>query len=163
MKMRSFYAPAGRLGIAALLAALAVLPAVPVFASEESDVVAKIHQFIDGFNRGDAKTALAACAPSASIIDEFPPHEWEGANACAHWADAYTAEAKKDGVTDGIVTLGEPWYVSVSGSRGYAVVPAKYSYKQHGKPVTEQNSIFTVALKKTSAGWLITGWAWSKH
>jgi hypothetical protein len=61
------------------------------------------------------------------------------------------------------VTLGEPWYLSVTGERAYAVVPAKYAYKEHGKSVTEQNSIFTVALKKTSAGWLITGWAWSKH
>ena len=129
----------------------------------KSDVVAKIHQFIDGFNRGDAKTALAACAPSASIIDEFPPHEWEGADACAEWANAYAADAKRNGITDGIVTLGEPWYLSVTGARAYAVVPATYAYKEHGKPVTEQNSIFTVALKKTSAGWLITGWAWSKH
>jgi len=147
----------------AAFAALAILSCLPVYASEQSDVVAKIHQFIDGLNRGDAKTALAACAPSASIIDEFPPHEWEGPNACADWANAYSADAKRNDITNGIVTLGEPWYVSVTGSRAYAVVPAKYAYKEHGKPVNEQNSIFTVALRKTSGGWLITGWAWSKH
>jgi hypothetical protein len=151
-----------RLSVAAL-AALAAFTSLPAFASEQSDVVAKIHQFIDGFNRGDAKTALAACAPSASIIDEFPPHEWEGDHACADWANAYAADAKRAGITDGIVRLGEPWYLSVTGARAYAVVPAKYAFKEHGKPVTEQNSIFTVALKKTSTGWLITGWAWSKH
>ena len=147
----------------AAFAALAALASLPASASEQSDVIAKIHQFIDGFNRGDAKTALAACAPSASIIDEFPPHEWEGANACAEWANAYAADAKRNGITDGIVSLGEPWYLSVTGGRAYAVLPAKYTYKEHGKSVTEQNSVFTVALKKTSTGWLITGWAWSKH
>lgn len=149
--------------IIALATAMALLTPAPLPASEQSDVLAKIHQFIDGFNRGDAKTALAACAPSASIIDEFPPHEWDGANACAQWADAYSADAKKNGITGGVVALGEPWYLSVEGSRAYAVVPATYSYKRRGQPFVEQHSVFTASLKKTSQGWFITGWAWSKH
>jgi hypothetical protein len=144
------------------IALASVVPAGAI-ASPQTDVMATIHQFIDGFNRGDAKTALAACATQASIIDEFPPHEWEGAGACADWAAAYGAQAKRLGVTDGIVTLGAPWYLSVEGNRAYAVVPATYTYKLQGKPVAEHGSIFTVALRKSAAGWRITGWAWSKH
>ncbi|MGA8576824.1 MAG: nuclear transport factor 2 family protein [Candidatus Cybelea sp.] len=132
-------------------------------ATQQSAVMATVHQFIDGLNRGDSKTALAACATQASIIDEFPPHEWHGPAACADWAAAYAAEAKKDGITDGIVTLGQPWYLAVTGDRAYVVVPATYAYEEHGKPVTERDSIFTVALRKSSMGWRITGWAWSKH
>lgn len=135
----------------------------PAPASSASDVMATVHQFVDGFNRGDTKTGLAACASPASVIDEFPPHEWQGPAACANWANAYAADAKKNGVTDGIVTLGTPWHVDVTGDRAYVVVPATYTYKQSGKPVAEHGSIFTVALRKTAAGWRITGWAWARH
>jgi SnoaL-like domain len=132
-------------------------------ASPQSDVVAVAHQFIDGFNKGDVKSALAACAPSASIIDEFPPHQWTGAGACATWAGAYDADAKKNGITDGIVTLQTPWHVEVDGESAYAVIPANYTYKQNGKVVTETGSVLTVAFQKLPAGWRITGWAWARH
>jgi hypothetical protein len=146
---------------------LFVLSAPPVAAqtagTQEASVMATVHQFVDGFNKGDAKSALAACATQASIIDEFPPHEWMGPTACDQWAADYAANAKREGITDGIVTLGKPWHVSVTGNRAYVVVPATYSYKERGKTVTERDSIFTVTLLKFAAGWRITGWAWSKH
>jgi hypothetical protein len=135
----------------------------PAFASQGSAVMATVRQFVDGFNRGDAKAELATCDAQASIIDDFGPHEWQGPTACADWAAAYAADAQKEGTTDGIVTLGKPWYVSVTGSRAYVVLPATFSWKDHGKPVTEGNSVFTVALRRSSAGWRITGWAWSKR
>jgi ketosteroid isomerase-like protein len=132
-------------------------------ASDQSAVMASVHQFIDAFNTGDTKTALTACASPVSIIDDFAPHAWEGPTACADWANAYNADAKKNGITDGIVTLGAPWHVDVTGDRAYVVVPTTYTYKQNGKPLTESGSIFTVALKKVAAGWRITGWAWARH
>lgn len=132
-------------------------------ATEQTAMMASVRQFVDGFNKGDTKSALAACASPASIIDEFPPHEWHGPTACADWATAYDANAKKNGISDGIVTLGTPWHVDVAGDRGYVVVPVKYAYEQNGKPVAEVGSVFTVALRKVAARWLITGWAWARH
>ena len=93
-------------------------------ASAQSDVMATVNQFVDGFNKGDVKSALAACAPSAVIIDDFSPHEWSGAGACATWVAAYGADADKQGITGGIVTLATPWRVDVTGERAYAVIPA---------------------------------------
>ena len=135
----------------------------PAFASDTAGVMAAVHQFVDGFNKGDAATALAACAPEASIVDEFPPHEWHGRGACSQWANAYDANAKREGITDGLVTLAAPRHVDVSADRAYVVVPADYTYKQHGKPVKETGSIFTVALRKIASHWRITGWAWAKN
>ena len=132
-------------------------------ASEATAVMATVHQFVDGFNRGDVKMGAAACASPVSIIDEFPPHEWQGPDACVDWSNAYNANAERNGITDGFVTLGTPWHVDVTGQRAYAVVPSRYAYKQRGKLVVEPDSVFTLALEKTSAGWRITGWAWSKH
>jgi len=143
----------------ALAIAMAAGPAV---ASEKADVTVPVHPFIDGFNKGDAKTALAACAAPASIVDEFPPYAWQGPAACSDWANAFAANSKKSGISSEFVTLGKPSHVDVAGDRAYVVVPATYTYKQHGKMVTESGSMFTVALKKFEA-WRIVGWAWTKH
>ena len=153
-----------RLAVLAMTASIALVQAPrPAVASDQAAVMASVHQFVDGFNKGDTKSGLAACASPASIVDEFPPHEWQGPTACADWAKAYDANAKAENITDGFVTLGTPWHVDVTGDRAYVVVPVGYTYKQNGKPVAESGSVFTVALKKAAAGWRITGWAWARH
>jgi hypothetical protein len=68
-----------------------------------------------------------------SILDEFPPHEWHGATACADWVEGVGCYDEKNGITRGNATLGTPWTVDVSGDRAYFVAPATYTYKQHGK------------------------------
>jgi ketosteroid isomerase-like protein len=129
-------------------------------ASDKTDVMATVNQFMDGFNKGDTKTALAACAAQTSIIDEFPPYAWQ---ACSDWANDFDADSKKNGITNGVVKLGKPKHLDVTGDRAYVVLPADYNFKKNGKPAAETGSTFTVALQKVAAGWRITGWTWSKH
>jgi len=144
--------------------AVAVLAAGMTAASDEkTDVMVPVHQFVNGFNKGDTKTAVAACAEQTSIIDEFPPHEWHGVGACSNWANDFDADAKKNGITDGKVTLGNPRHIDITADRAYVVVPASYTFKQKGKLVKETGSTLTVALQKGEAGWRITAWAWSKN
>jgi hypothetical protein len=133
----------------------------PALSPAATQALATVHRFIDAFNHRDTKSALATCAPRASIIDDIPPHEWQGSNACADWARDLAASDKASGVTGGNVTLSDPWRVEVNGTSAYVVLPASYSYKVHGKPVTESGSIFTVALQRLGGTWRITGWAWS--
>jgi len=152
-----------RVAILTLVGFILVFAAGTAAASAHADVMAPVHQFIDSFNKGDAKTALAVCASPAVIIDDFPPHVWNGPTACADWSNAYDANAKESGITNGIVTLGTPWHIDITGDRAYVVVPVSYTYKQNGKPVMESGSVFTVALKKLHAGWRIAGWTWAKH
>jgi ketosteroid isomerase-like protein len=144
-----------------IAAALGIFAAGPAIATEQTDVMVPVHQFIDGFNKGDADSALAACAEQTSIIDEFPPHEWHGAGACAKWAGDYEANAKKEGISDGVVTLGKPRHVDVTGDRAYVVVPANYTFKQKGKVKKETNAVMALSLQKTAAGWRLTGWSWA--
>ena len=144
------------LGAFALAAAFSVWATAPAFAAL-TDPVAAAQQFIDGFNKGDTKAGLAACADQTGIIDEFPPHEWM---SCAAWADAFDANAKQNGITDTFVTLDKPAHVNVTGSVAYTVFPATYRWKQHGKSMSE-NSLWTVILKKSAGGWHITAWSWN--
>ncbi len=130
-------------------------------ASVPSGPMAAVHRFIDRLNNGAQNTARA-CANPSSIVDEFPPHEWQGPTACADWLRDFEVNSKREGITDEVVTLGKPRHVDVTNDRAYVVVPAAYAYKQHGKAITENGSILTVALREYAGVWRITGWAWAK-
>ena len=150
--------------IALVVAVLAVgFAAASATASDKTDVMATVKQFVDSFNKGDSKTAAAACTEDVSIIDEFPPYAWMGAGSFTKWMSDYDADAKKNGITEGGVTLGEARHVDVAGARAYVVIPADYAYKQNGEPIKQSGSIMTLALQKGEAGWRIVAWSWARH
>ena len=131
-------------------------------ATNTSGVTAAINHAVAEFNQGNMKGWVAACASSAAIIDDFPPHTWQGPNACGDWASAFTANMKQNGITGGMVTLGTAWHVTVTGAHAYAVYPATYTYKQHGKSMKDSGT-FALVLQQTSGGWLIAAWSWAAH
>ena len=133
-----------------------------VAASDELDVIRKVREFFDSFNKGELKSALEICATQSAIIDEFPPYVWQGATGCADWAKDFDAYATRKGITDAKVTLGRA-HIEVAENRAYVVVPAQFAFKQKGKRLTESGSILTVTLQNDVNGWRITGWAWAKR
>lgn len=149
-----------RLAIVVLAAFVLSAPAV---ADDDKEVMATVNRFVDGFNNGDTGAAAAACADETSILDEFPPHEWHGSGACLKWMSDYDLDAKRNGIVDGVVTLGTPKHLDVTGDRAYVVVPSNYAFKMKGKPVKETGSMVTFALRKGESGWRITGWSWAKN
>jgi len=149
------------ISLAVVLASLA--PAQTGGAPESAAVMAVVNGFVDAFNKGDTRAAASVCAAQTSIIDEFPPHEWHGAGACAKWMNDYDFDAKKNGITGGLVTLGKARHVDVANGLAYVVVPTDYVYQMHGKPVKESGSTLTVALRKQAGSWRIAGWSWSKN
>jgi len=148
-----------------LLMVLAVGVLVPrqTPSPDKTAVMVPIRQFVDAFNKGEVKKALAACADQTDIIDEFPPHVWHGAGACGQWANDYDADAKKNAVTDGLVTLHAPKHIDITADRAYVVVPADYTFKKDGKSVREIGSLLTVVLQKGPSGWRMTAWSWTKR
>jgi ketosteroid isomerase-like protein len=136
--------------------------AAPALASDTADIQALADKYDTDINKGDMNGANALCADHAVVIDDFAPHVWTSARACADWADGLASFEKKNGITDDKVTMGKPWHVSVTGDRGYAVFPTHYSYKLNGKPVLE-GGVWTMSFQKLASGWRITGWAWAQH
>lgn len=126
--------------------------------SDSAAVVAVVHQFVDGFNKGSVATELATCTPTAAIIDDFAPYVWR---SCADWAQAYDAWATQNNVTKGTVTLGKPREAYVTGNVAYVVNPADYAYTQRGKTVSMPGCTWTVVLKKSAGRWRISGWTWA--
>jgi ketosteroid isomerase-like protein len=148
---------------AAILAAAAPLAANAAMSADQTKAFAAVQRYDAAFNKGDSKTIVGMCAPGAIIIDDFAPYGWQGPNACGAWLAALGADDKKNGIADGIVTLRKPWHVDVTGARAYVVVPVTYTYRQHGKPVTEDGSVWTLVLQKQGTDWRVAGWSWAQH
>ena len=144
-----------------LVFALVISPR-SALADDKADVVAAVNRFLDNLDDATLEKAIAVCDSPVSIIDEFPPHLWQGPNACADWYKAYNAYNERNAITDTDAKLGTPLTVDVNEDRAYFVAPFTYTYKQHGKS-TKETASFAVALRRTQAGWRITGWAYSKQ
>ena len=142
---------------------LLLVPTVPAsFASDKTDVVDTVKRYLDSLDPAKIQDALAMCDSEVSILDEFSPYEWHGPTACADWWKAEQVYNEQSGITDEDAPLGAPQTVDVNGDRAYFVAPMTYTYKKHGKPVKETGA-FAVSLHRTSTGWKITGWAYSKQ
>lgn len=148
--------------ILALLAA-AWISVGSAFAYDAAEVTARIKEFVDAFNKGDVQATAALCADETIIIDEFPPHVWSGAGACAKWLHDYDLDARKNGITDGVVTVRRIQHLDVTGDVAYAVAISNYAYNLKGKSMKETEVPFTLVLKKGTGGWRIIGWAWPKN
>ena len=145
------------------LVVLVAMAAIPTAVRAQADVVKPAREFMDTFNKGDTKGAVAACADAVAIVDEFAPFVWQGTGACATWMKDYDADASRRGITDGVVTLGAPLHVDVDGARAYVVIPSTYAFKLKGKAIKETGSLFTFAMLKGPSGWRIVGWSWAKN
>ncbi|HEY0105657.1 MAG TPA: nuclear transport factor 2 family protein [Rhizomicrobium sp.] len=141
-----------------VLAALAF--AAPALASDKSDIATAVNAYNDTLNRNDLPGAAAFYAPAPSIIDEFAPHLWSGAQAFSQWGADYGVYAAANKMTDPFMVIAKPAHVVVSGDRGYAVFPANFKFKRAGKPAHELG-ILTFAMVKFGGAWKIAGWAWS--
>jgi SnoaL-like domain len=130
-------------------------------ASDQTAVMSVVRQYVDGFNKANLKEMTSTCEPSASLIDDFAPHLWTGANACANWFKDFTAWAKANRYTHNTVILSKPWQLMVDGNYAYVVVPVKYTWLQVGKPGQLSGSVYTLVLDRAKTGWLIAGWTWA--
>jgi len=143
--------------VRAAACALPMFAAGPASATDATDVATTINKWIADFNKGDMKTFVAACAPHASVIDDFAPYAWP---TCADWINGYEALGKSIQATGGTLAIGKASHAEVTRDHAYMVFPATFSDTEKGKPVVEKGT-WTMTLQKTSAGWVFTGSAWA--
>ena len=145
----------------ASVAVLAAASAAPAVASDKTDVMDEIHKAVADFNKGDMAAWVGSCAAQSSVIDEFAPYTWQGATACADWAKDFEAGNLKNGDSGGVVSITKVRHVEVTGDRAYAVLTARFDYKEKGKKKSESGASWTLGLQKTADGWRIASWAWA--
>jgi SnoaL-like protein len=127
-----------------------------------NEPIAAVRQYLDGFNKGDARVMAASFANTGSILDGMAPHVWQGPTAAQDWYRDVLIEGKQHGASGYSVTVGEPLHNNVTGDRAYIVLPATMKFKLGDKQITQSGAIFTVALRKLAEGWRIAAWAWAK-
>jgi hypothetical protein len=129
---------------------------------DATDPMAAVRLYLDCFNRGDSAAMAAICAVPMSILDGMPPHVWHGPTASQDWYRDVLITDEREGASDYLVALGEPWHVNVTGDHAYVAVPATMAFTVRGKRVKQSGSVFTVAVHKLATGWRLTAWAWAK-
>jgi hypothetical protein len=130
-------------------------------AAPEAELLAPVHQFVDSFNKGDAAGAEAAnVSTGIAIVDEVPPHLWQGAGAFKAWSGDLDKHDKAAGMTEQQVTLGKVHLAESNADTAYIALDAVYSYKQNGAAMREPAQM-TFALRKVAGGWKIAAWTWT--
>jgi len=61
--------------------------------------LAAVHQYIDGFNKGDAQLMAATFAVPGSILDGMAPHVWQGPTATQDWYRDVLVEGEQHGAS----------------------------------------------------------------
>ena len=147
-----------------ILAAVVVLAfAVPSGAQPtNAELTAPIQKFINSFNKGDAAGAASThvSGPELTIVDEVAPFVWRGPKAFQSWSADLDSDAKKNGITEPMVTLGAVTRTESSGDSAYVVVPAVFTFKLKGAAMRESAQM-TFVLKKAAGNWLIQSWTWT--
>ena len=130
---------------------------------DSDDPMAAVLQYVEAFNNGDSAAMTATCADPMQILDGMSPHVWQGPTAAEDWWRDVLAEGEQLGASGYHIALGEPRHVDVTGDYAYVVAPATMTFDLRGQQqVTQRGSVYTVALRKVGADWLLTAWAWAK-
>jgi ketosteroid isomerase-like protein len=124
-------------------------------------VLAPIYAVLSAAQSGDLKRVREQYAPSITIMDEFAPFMWSGANALTAYFASYGRMAKETKMTDSKVSARQPKFAYVAGTRAYVLVPITVTAKVGGKPYTETGSL-AFTLQETHAGWKIATQTWVK-
>jgi hypothetical protein len=155
--LRSFFAAALVVSTLTPLGALAAEPAPT--ATPDPAVLALPGKMVTALIADDAATLRAACAANATVVDEFSPYLWSGADACVRWAAGFKAFAKQIKLTNVKGTVAPKPFTDVSGARTYLVARVTFAGLMDGKPISEQGT-WTFVVVKTGAAQKITALAW---
>jgi hypothetical protein len=145
-----------------ILAAVAIvtLPSISALASDEADVMLIAHEWADTFGNGGFSKSNSPCTDDAVVIDDLPPHVWQGPGACSRWYKAVLAWAATTDVTHATITLGATSHLEINSGYTYLVAPVTLSFLKEGKPGKDLG-IVTMSLRKADSGWRISGLSWA--
>jgi ketosteroid isomerase-like protein len=130
--------------------------------TDVDDPMGAVLRYVEAFNNGDSAAMAATCADPMQILDGMAPHVWQGSTAAEDWWMDVLTEGDHLGASGYRIELGEPRHVDVNGDNAYVVAPARMTFDLRGNQVTQTGSVYTVALRKVDADWLLTAWAWAK-
>ena len=151
MKLRSL------VFIACLLAV--ALPASAATSAPSAAMMQPVKNALASLNTSSTKPLAGIYTANATIVDEFPPYTWSGANAGMTWYSDWIKFSKNMKVTNPKGTLLKPTGFTQSGDRVYLVVPVNFGATVNGKPSMEHGT-WTFTLQRSGAAWHIVTQSW---
>lgn len=146
--------------VASTLTATGALAADPVpTPTPDPAVLALPGKMVTALIADDAATLRAACAANATVVDEFSPYMWSGADACVRWAAGFKAFAKQAKLTNFKGTVLPKPFTDISGPRTYMVARVRFDALLDGKPISEEGT-WTFVVVKTGAVQKIASLSW---
>ncbi|MBS0578122.1 MAG: DUF4440 domain-containing protein [Proteobacteria bacterium] len=130
--------------------------------ADHTDIEAAVQRWAVAFSSGSFARDNTPCAEDAVVIDDLPPHVWQGPGACSRWFDAFKAWATKNAATEAAISFGPMRHLDVEGAVAYLVAPVTLSYRRAGQRVNFPGTItITLRTQEPGSGWRITGAAWA--
>lgn len=160
--MRSSY----RIAVLALaVAACAIAPASAAQQSADAQQLAALMKpitaVITAANTGNFKLLHAQYTASSTILDEFAPFEWTGANAQDRFFADFGKAVAELKMTETKLVAGPPKYSYAAGVHAYVVFPLTITAKIAGKPYSESGWL-TMTLRQSGGAWKISAQSWAK-
>jgi ketosteroid isomerase-like protein len=146
------------IAFAALLAA-AVVPAAAATNAPSASIMQPVRNALASLNTGSAKPLAGIYATNATIVDEFAPYSWSGANAGKKWYNDFQKFSKSVGLTNAKGTLLKPTAFDQSGNRAYLVLPVDFGGTMKGKTIKEHGT-WTFTLQRSGSTWQIVTQSW---
>ena len=130
-------------------------------AREKAALMKPVARLIHALNTGDAKELRPFYTAQTTIVDEFAPYEWTGADAVDRYFADFGKVVTALEITDMNIRSSAPSYVYVDGPRAYLTFPVSFSGKFKGKPYSESGT-FTLSLRNSGGEWKIAAQSWAK-
>jgi ketosteroid isomerase-like protein len=156
----------GAAAIALLCYVQTAVSAAPPPAVDRKELLAPVDAWVHAFSSQQAAFPSDAFTEDCTVIDEFPPFAWgPGGPSVRVWyaaVEGMDAPANRASVlrTKETVLVGLPENLQVQGNRAYMTFHAVWSGLSRKGKRFSQRGLFTVAERKTTAGWRIFAHSW---
>jgi hypothetical protein len=118
-----------------------------------------IQTLLAAMNTGNPKLLNGLYTADATVVDEFAPYTWRGADAGTHWFTDFGTFAKSAHIANVKGSLSTVKNFDLHGDRAYIVVPTTVTGTMSGKKFTEHGT-WTFTLQRTGNAWKIVTETW---
>jgi len=152
---------AGARGLRVVIGLALCLGASPARAADQPDAAmlasaGRVAAFIE--TGGTAPLAGAFADHDVTIIENFPPYVFEGADAVARWSAQMRTHLS--GVSSLRHRFGRAYDFSRTGDEAYFSLPTTWRGLDHGKTFTEHGG-WAFVLTRQAGAWRVRSYGWS--
>lgn len=127
--------------------------------SPSAAMMRPINAALAAVNTANAQGLSGTYTSNATIVDEFPPFVWGGANAGSRWISDFNTSNASAHLTSAHGMLQRYTSFQTTRDHAYLALPVRFTGKINGKPFVEQG-IWSFALTRSGGSWLITSQSW---